>query len=216
MKTEEWVKFGIIFKGTPAEFASMVRSYSSEIFDTHGRPFFVYDLVPPQVILAPLHNSRTGNDFRDELTAENPTRYSDFLALSNYVDWESDVKAESLPDGNVLLVVKAKKESWPKVEESWELLYTEMKRLGWVETDGVKYWAEDFEEEQQKLPGGRPPIKEDDWAYEQVVTHRRSPKDVYPEWLIKIGDRANSLADQYASFKQAIRNRRNKKEKGKK
>ena len=50
-----------------------------------------------------------------------------------------------------------------------------------------------------------------DWAYEQVRIMNRRPKDVYPEWLVRIGKRANTLADPRDSFNKAIKPGRLKK-----
>jgi hypothetical protein len=59
----------------------------------------------------------------------------------------------------------------------------------------------------KKKSGGRPRNEDDNWAYEQVRRLGRQLADVYPEWLNRIGDRANSLADPYDSLKKAIKRR---------
>jgi PIN domain nuclease of toxin-antitoxin system len=58
---------------------------------------------------------------------------------------------------------------------------------------------------------GRPRNIDDDWAYTQVRLLNREPKEVYPEWLSRIGFRENTLADPRDSFNKAIKPRKLKK-----
>ena len=54
-------------------------------------------------------------------------------------------------------------------------------------------------------PTGRPANADDEWAWREVRLHGRRPKDVYPEWLRRIGSRADMLADPGDSFRKAIK-----------
>jgi hypothetical protein len=51
--------------------------------------------------------------------------------------------------------------------------------------------------------GGRPRDPNDDWAHEQVTLGRPRP-EVYGEWLLRIGERADLLADPQHTFTQAL------------
>ncbi len=61
-----------------------------------------------------------------------------------------------------------------------------------------------------KSKGGRPRNPEYDWALHEVRVKNRSPEDVYPEWLERIGDRGKALANARDSFNKAIRRDRKK------
>jgi hypothetical protein len=54
-------------------------------------------------------------------------------------------------------------------------------------------------------PTGRPANADDEWAWREVRLHGRRPKDVYAEWLRRIGSRADMLADPGDSFRKAIK-----------
>lgn len=59
--------------------------------------------------------------------------------------------------------------------------------------------------------GGRPSDPDNDWAREQVQDLGRPSGDVYPEWLKRIGTRAQMLDDPRDSFKKAIKPKKEKK-----
>lgn len=59
--------------------------------------------------------------------------------------------------------------------------------------------------------GGRPSDPDNDWAREQVQDLGRPSRDVYPEWLERIGTRAQTLDDPSDSFKKAIKPKKEKK-----
>ncbi len=62
--------------------------------------------------------------------------------------------------------------------------------------------------------GGRPRDPNDDWAYEQVALRGRPRPEVYREWLLRIGERANLLADPQHTFTQALALRSKKPQEG--
>jgi hypothetical protein len=66
------------------------------------------------------------------------------------------------------------------------------------------------EEQGNGRKGGRPRNAEDDWALAEVRTKGRKPQDVYPEWLARIGERAQILDDSRDSFNKAISSKRMK------
>lgn len=56
--------------------------------------------------------------------------------------------------------------------------------------------------------GGRPRIADDDWAFYQVHFLKRPADEVYHDWLKRIGERREALANPRDSFNKAIRLRR--------
>ena len=68
-----------------------------------------------------------------------------------------------------------------------------------------------------KLPpqrlGGRPSNPDDDWAWEQVHIHKRPPKEVRSEWIERIGERADLLADIERSWRHVIKPNRKRRKK---
>lgn len=58
--------------------------------------------------------------------------------------------------------------------------------------------------EPQRL-GGRPANADDEWAWCEVRLNDRSQKEVYAEWLRRIGPRASQLVDPWDSFQKAVK-----------
>ncbi len=53
--------------------------------------------------------------------------------------------------------------------------------------------------------GGRPANADDEWAWCEVRLNGRSQKEVYGEWLRRIGQRASQLVDTWDSFQKAVK-----------
>jgi hypothetical protein len=60
--------------------------------------------------------------------------------------------------------------------------------------------------------GGRPRNLDDEWAWKEVNEKGRPPREVYTEWVCRIGERVSSLADPYDSFKKATKRRGRKRD----
>jgi len=54
-------------------------------------------------------------------------------------------------------------------------------------------------------PSGRPANADDEWAWCEVRLNGRSSKEVYAEWLARIGSRAKLLVDPLDSFRKATK-----------
>ena len=68
-----------------------------------------------------------------------------------------------------------------------------------------------YGKERSTRKGGRPSDPDNDWAREQVQDLGRPSRDVYPEWLERIGSRAQTLDNPSDSFKKAIKPKKEKK-----
>lgn len=102
------------------------------------------------------------------------------------------------PDGTIELTPELRE---PRAAAWFDALLAELRR--WAVTPTAP--------QRPERKGGRPRNADDDWAWEQVNELGRDPREVYPEWLSRIGKRQNRLADPEDSFDKAVKPTRGKK-----
>jgi hypothetical protein len=68
---------------------------------------------------------------------------------------------------------------------------------GWIELPDIAAGG--------RRRGGRPPNPANEWAREQVNNLGRPRREVYPEWLERLGEREQELADPWDSFQKVLR-----------
>ena len=107
------------------------------------------------------------------------------------------IKTDAVPRGTSIIFTVGKHASWPTVSPLAEAIILKLQERG-------------FKRMHDKTKGGRPRNLDDNWAWTEVREKHRTPKEVYPEWLQRIGDRAKSLAQPRDTFNKAISPKRKK------
>ena len=113
------------------------------------------------------------------------------------------------PDGQAQLTSRA--EGDPKSTQWWELLVSELGRVGWLATTLETAHAERAADAPKKRgPVGRRRDPDNEWAYQQVNEMGRTPAEVYPEWAQRRRGHKTlkQLDDPLDSFKHAIATRK--------
>ncbi|RPH75941.1 hypothetical protein EHM76_00420 [bacterium] len=182
-----------IFNGTPAEFGGFLRSAKRVIFSKFSSAQFFLEKSKGKLIDIA--------DYPDIAYLRVVARLKDENGIGMFY-----ISVFALPGRKSMLRADCLDLAWPKVSGIWESLICEGQRQGWI--DGTDC-THDVLESQRSKPG-RPRNVDDDWALDQVRQYGRNHGEVYKEWLGRIGDGANALADPEDSFEKAISLKRNK------
>jgi hypothetical protein len=176
------MEFEVRFKGSPAQFAAMVKIFANRVFLATGYKF-AYRIqgedVSENALVAYI-------EFRDG----NPPKRG----------W---ITAQRIPRNQTLLIISAQDEDWAVVQPRWEALRDELVRQGWVA--GATAGASGPE-------GGRPRNPIDSWAWEQVNILKRPRRIVFEEWRQRNAGAGRTLRDEARSWRHAIKADRNKQE----
>jgi hypothetical protein len=211
LERHDWngnMRLEVTFKGTPYMFVSEVETRLRDLAQTTGLFFLQED----ETDLGRVYSRGLFPAFAPEIEVarlpfgQQGSRRDALVAIIN---------AQLMPDGNTRLVVTAEDNSWSQLKEWWKLLHTALTQQGWIDTPPPVIAIKESIASAPPIRrrGGRPRNADDDWARTEVREKFRQPEDVFPEWLKRIGDRAETLADPRDSFYKAIRPRRNKGEK---
>ena len=113
--------------------------------------------------------------------------------LGNELDNQAVLELIARPGGDATGLLKSSHEAQEEFDRAAAAL------LAW------------YGKERSTRKGGRPSDPDNDWAREQVQDLGRPSRDVYPEWLERIGSRAQTLDNPSDSFKKAIKPKKEKK-----
>ncbi len=113
------MKFELIIKGNPGEFAAMA------------------DFLGIRLRIEKGENSPSFNVQGDpnKFTPHTNTTRVEFCGPSNEKTGWGWITAQKIPNEKTLLYVTAEDENWEKLKVYWRLLYEELQRLGWTEQD---------------------------------------------------------------------------------
>jgi len=200
------------WKGTPEDFAAWLEGYvarTQPAFETaegallagpvslERRPAYLgHDVV--RVAGATFVHADGPIEYTNSETGQRETFVGPHLRGEREIETLGFVQIITNPDATIELAPVLRE---PQAAGWWDVLVSEIRRWA-VAPTGLQH---------QKRKGGRPRNADDDWAWQQVNELGRDPREVYPEWLSRIGKRKNRLADPEDSFDKAIKPTRGKK-----
>jgi hypothetical protein len=110
------------FKGSPVQFSIFITNYGKILADKHKSD--IVDLIEP-----------TSSILKDIPQARAMFFPIDHLDFEQQKGVFGEITAQSLPNQTSLLKVEAQSHVWGKVQTTWEVILTELKRQGWISSD---------------------------------------------------------------------------------
>ena len=124
---EKFYRLEFNFKGSPSQFSAFITNYGSVLSDKYQKE--IVNIIGPQSMNI------------DPVQVKAVFLSIDFLEPGREKGIYGTIIAQSIPDQKSLLKVEVKRENWPAVKQTWEIIFAELERQGWITGDDIQTGA---------------------------------------------------------------------------
>jgi len=119
---EKYYRAEYKFKGTPLQFSVFITNYGKILSDKHRKD--VVDLL----------------ESKSKMDAHSVEAKAIFFPLENLDNGRQkgvvgDIVVQLLPDQSSMLMVEAENHVWDRLQNTWNVIFSELKRQGWIEEE---------------------------------------------------------------------------------